>query len=39
MPYVTEYGALMAASVLNTPRKVEVSIYVGPYFRQTAETL
>ena len=29
MPYVfTEHGALMAASVLNTPRAVQVSLYV-----------
>ncbi len=29
MPYVfTEHGALMVASVLNTPRAVEVSLYV-----------
>jgi hypothetical protein len=29
MPYAfTEHGALMAASVLNTPRAVQVSLYV-----------
>lgn len=29
LPYVfTEHGAIMAASVLNTPRAVEMSIYV-----------
>jgi hypothetical protein len=29
LPYVfTEHGALMAASVLNTPRAIEVSVYV-----------
>jgi hypothetical protein len=29
LPYVfTEHGALMAASVLNTPRAVEVSVFI-----------
>jgi hypothetical protein len=40
MPYVfTEHGALMAASVLNTPRAVEVSLYVVRAFVQLREAL
>jgi len=40
MPYAfTEHGALMAASVLNTPRAVEVSLFVVRAFVQLRETL
>ena len=40
MPYAfTEHGALMAASVLNTPRAVEVSLYVVRAFVQLREGL
>ena len=40
MPYAfTEHGALMAASVLNTPRAVEVSLYVVRAFVELRETL
>ncbi len=40
MPYVfTEHGALMAASVLNTARAVEVSIYVVRAFVSLRETI
>jgi len=35
----TEHGALMAASVLNTPRAVEVSIYVVRAFVRLREML
>lgn len=35
----TEHGALMAASVLNTPRAVEVSLYVVRAFVGLRETL
>src|SRR5450759_1198752 len=35
----TEHGALMAASVLNTPRAVEVSLYVVRAFVELRETL
>ena len=35
----TEHGALMAASVLNTPRAVEVSVYVVRAFVRLRETL
>ena len=35
----TEHGALMAASVLNTPRAVEVSIYVVRAFVRLREAL
>jgi hypothetical protein len=35
----TEYGALMAATVLNTPRAVEVSVYVIRAFVQLREVL
>jgi hypothetical protein len=39
-PYAfTEHGALMAASVLNTPRAVEVSLYVVRAFVQLREAL
>lgn len=39
-PYAfTEHGALMAASVLNTPRAVEVSLYVVRAFVELRETL
>ena len=39
-PYAfTEHGALMAASVLNTPRAVEVSLFVVRAFVQLRETL
>ena len=39
-PYAfTEHGALMAASVLNTPRAVEVSLYVVRAFVRLRETL
>jgi hypothetical protein len=40
MPYAfTEHGALMAASVLNTPRAVEVSVYVVRAFVKLREAL
>jgi hypothetical protein len=40
MPYAfTEHGALMAASVLNTPRAVEVSVYVVRAFVSLREAL
>jgi hypothetical protein len=40
IPYVfTEHGALMAASVLNTPRAVEVSIYVVRTFVKLREMI
>lgn len=40
MPYAfTEHGALMAASVLNTPRAVEVSLYVVRAFVELREAL
>ncbi len=35
----TEHGALMAASVLNTPRAVEMSLYVVRVFVRLRETL
>ena len=35
----TEHGALMAASVLNTPRAIEVSVYVVRAFVQLNQTL
>jgi hypothetical protein len=39
-PYVfTEHGALMAATVLNSPRSVEMSLYVVRAFVQLRETL
>lgn len=40
LPYVfTEHGAIMAASVLNAPRAVEVSIYVVRAFIRLREAL
>jgi hypothetical protein len=40
MPYVfTEHGALMAATVLNTPLAVEVSVYVVRAFVRLREIL
>jgi len=40
LPYVfTEHGAIMAATVLNSPRAVEVSIYVVCAFVQLRELL
>jgi hypothetical protein len=40
LPYVfTEHGALMAATVLNSPRAVEVSVYVVRAFVQLRELL
>ncbi|TSA10638.1 MAG: ORF6N domain-containing protein [Betaproteobacteria bacterium] len=40
MPFAfTEHGALMAASVLNTPRAVEVSLYVVRAFVRLRETV
>ena len=40
MPYAfTEHGALMAASVLNTPRAVQVSLYVVRAFVALRDTL
>lgn len=40
MPFAfTEHGALMAASVLNTPRAVEVSLYVVRAFVGLREAL
>ena len=39
-PYAfTEHGALMAATVLNSPRAVEMSLYVVRAFVQLRETL
>lgn len=39
-PYAfTEHGALMAASVLNTPRAIEISVYVVRAFVQLRELL
>ena len=39
-PYAfTEHGAIMAASVLNTPRAVEVSVYVVRAFIKLRETI
>ena len=39
-PYAfTEHGALMVAGVLNTPRAVEVSVYVVKAFIQLRELL
>lgn len=39
-PYAfTEHGAIMAASVLNSPRAIEMSIYVVRAFVQLRETL
>jgi len=40
LPYAfTEHGALMAASVLNSPRAIEVSVYVVRAFVQLREML
>ena len=40
LPYVfTEHGAIMAASLLNSPRAVEVSVYVVRAFVQLREFL
>ena len=40
LPYAfTEHGALMAASVLNTPRAMEVSVYVIRAFVKLRELL
>jgi hypothetical protein len=40
LPYVfTEHGAIMAASVLNSPRAVEMSIFVVRAFVRMRETL
>ena len=40
MPYAfTEHGAIMAASVLNSPRAVEMSIFVVRAFVRLRETL
>jgi len=40
LPYAfTEYGAVMAASVLNSPKAVEVSVYVTRAFIQQRELL
>lgn len=40
LPYAfTEHGAIMAASVLNTPRAVEVSVYVVRAFVKLRELL
>jgi hypothetical protein len=40
MPYAfTEHGALMAASVLNTRRAVEISVYVVRAFVKLREAL
>ena len=35
----TEHGAIMAASVLNSPRAIEVSVFVVRAFVQLRETL
>jgi len=40
LPYAfTEHGAIMAATVLNSPRAVEMSIYVVRAFVQLRELL
>ena len=40
LPYVfTEHGAIMAATLLNSPRAVEVSVYVVRVFVQLREFL
>jgi len=40
MPYAfTEHGALMAASILNTPRAIEVSLYVVRAFVSLRDAL
>jgi len=40
LPYAfTEHGALMAANVLNSPRAIEVSVYVTRAFVQLREML
>ena len=40
LPYAfTEHGAIMAASVLNTPRAIEVSVYVVRAFVKLRELL
>jgi phage regulator Rha-like protein len=40
LPYVfTEHGAIMAATILNTPRAVEMSVYVVRAFVQLRELL
>ena len=40
LPYAfTEHGAIMAATILNTPRAVEVSVYVVRAFVQLRELL
>ena len=40
MPYAfTEHGAIMAASVLNTPRAVEMSVYVVRAFIRLRQML
>jgi hypothetical protein len=40
MPYAfTEHGALMAATILNSPRAVEVSVYVVRAFVQLRDLL
>ena len=40
LPYVfTEHGAIMAATLLNSPRAVQVSVYVVRAFVQLRETL
>lgn len=40
MPYVfTEHGAIMAATILNTPLAVEVSVYVVRAFVRLREVL
>jgi hypothetical protein len=40
LPYAfTEHGAIMAASILNTPRAIDVSVYVVRAFVQLREVL
>lgn len=40
LPYAfTEYGALMAANILNSPRAVQMSIFVVPAFAKMREAL
>ena len=40
LPFVfTEHGAIMAATILNTPRAIEVSVYVVRAFVQLREVL
>jgi hypothetical protein len=39
MPFFTEHGVIMAASVLNSPKAIEVSVFVVRAFVQLRETI